>query len=344
MNYIQTVLGPVEPPNGGVVLLHEHVLSDLTCLYSPPAAGEGSRSHAPLSLNSLGWVRMHPYNALDNLRLQDVGVAERELSRFRAAGGALMVDVTSASIGRDPRGLCQVSRASGVPIVMGCGYYVSASHPRTLEQQSVDDLAAEMIAEIQVGVGGTGVRAGVIGELGLSGPAHDGELKCLRAAAIAQQETGATIVVHSPSGSEGPFAAAAVLAQMGADPARVAISHLDARFGEDIDAYLRLADQGFVLSLDTFGRDIYIDFMRTQLPNDTTRIGVLKALCAYGLSGQIVLSQDICLKMELSSYGGYGYGHILENLWPRLLDSGLEEDALNAMLHHNPIRLLQSGK
>lgn len=283
---------------------------------------------------------MHPYNVQDNLRYQDVQVATEELLQLKEVGGALIVDVTSTSIGRNPEGLRQVSEDSGMPIVMGCGYYVSASHPARLQHVSVDELAAEMIGELRLGVGDTGIRAGVIGELGLSNPATDGERKCLQAAAIAQQVTGASMVVHSPSGRDGPFQAATLLDEVGVNPERVVISHLDARFGDDVAAYVQLAERGYVLGLDTFGRDIYIDFMGTQLPNDSTRIRAVAALCALGLGDQVVLSQDICLKMELSSYGGYGYGHILGNLWPRFLAAGIVEEELRLMLHQNPIRLL----
>ncbi|MEX2542031.1 MAG: hypothetical protein WD314_09480 [Trueperaceae bacterium] len=341
---IETVLGPVDPVDAGMALIHEHVLFDLTCLYSALSQGPPSSwlegAEEGLSLALLGWTRMHPYNSMENLKCSEIATAIAELERYKLAGGGLIADVSNVSIGRNPQGLRRAAEATGVHIVMGCGYYVAKSHPPELDKATVEELANEMIADITIGVDDTGIRAGVIGELGLSDPGVKTEHTCIEAAAMAQQETGCAIVMHSPAGPQGPFQAASLLEQAGADPTRTVISHVDARFGEEIDSYRRLADHGFVLGLDTFGRDIYIDFMKLQLPNDSARIRAVKALCDAGMREQLVLAQDICLKMELCSFGGYGYGHLLENLWSRFLDAGLAEKDLLQVLQINPVRLL----
>ena len=57
-------------------------------------------------------------------------------------------------------------------------------------RRSEEDLAAEMIAEITVGIDQTGVRAGFIGEMGCFWPLRDNERKALRGAALASLETG----------------------------------------------------------------------------------------------------------------------------------------------------------
>ena len=57
--------------------------------------------------------------------------------------------------------------------------------------RSEDDLTREMIDDITVGVGNTGIKSGIIGEIGCTWPLHDNERKVLRAAARAQKETGA---------------------------------------------------------------------------------------------------------------------------------------------------------
>ena len=71
---------------------------------------------------------------------------------------------------------------------------------------AVEDIAAEFISDIKQGVvvhqgnpmhrdGGwgipSGIRAGIIGEIGCSHPLQDGERKALHAAALAQRATGA---------------------------------------------------------------------------------------------------------------------------------------------------------
>ena len=51
-------------------------------------------------------------------------------------------------------------------------------------------MAEVHINEIELGIGRSGVKCGVIGEVGCSSPLTDNEIKSLRAAAMAQQKTG----------------------------------------------------------------------------------------------------------------------------------------------------------
>ena len=64
------------------------------------------------------------------------------------------------------------------------------------------------------------------------------------------------------------------------------------------------------------------------------------ALVAEGYAGQLLLSHDICYKIQLQSYGGYGYAHVLRNILPRLRLLGVTEDDLEQMTVHNPRRVL----
>ncbi len=84
----------------------------------------------PLRLDNYYWSRRH--HSRDDLRLTDAAVAIEELTAYRDAGGGTIVDVTSVGLGRDPTALAKISRATGVHIVMGCGYYYVDYHPREL--------------------------------------------------------------------------------------------------------------------------------------------------------------------------------------------------------------------
>src|SRR2546422_831444 len=81
-------------------------------------------------------------------------------------------------------------------VIMGAGYYVAASHPTDMNRRTVDELAREMIADVTAGVGDTGIRSGLIGEIGTTYPWTENEKKVLRAAIIAQRETGAPLMIH----------------------------------------------------------------------------------------------------------------------------------------------------
>src|SRR5262249_50423862 len=194
---IQTVLGAVAQDAIGITLPHEHLLIDFTVMFAEPAtAADKARAREPVSLANLGWIRQNFNVNLDNLQLQDEQVAQDEILLFKEAGGRTLVDPTPATNRRDPRALARLPRATRPNPAVAGGYYVAASHPGDLDRRTVDDLAREMIADLTAGVGDTGIRAGLIGEIGTTYPWTDNEQKVLRAAVIAQRETGAPLMVH----------------------------------------------------------------------------------------------------------------------------------------------------
>src|SRR5262249_32540652 len=142
-----------------------------------------------------------------------------------AAGGQTIVDLTNHGLGRDPRALQAIARQAGVNLVMGCGYYVEAGHPPGLRERDVEDLADEMVRDVLEGVGDSGVRAGIIGEIGTGNPMRPSEEKVLRAAARAQRATGVALNIHV-STQAGPAALDLALGE-GVAPERVVVSHVD---------------------------------------------------------------------------------------------------------------------
>jgi phosphotriesterase-related protein len=187
---VQTVLGLISPDDLGVTLPHEHCLIDIQVWFEEPkASSERYMAHQPVSLENLGWIRYHPTSSLDNLLLRDEQMAVRETLRYKRAGGNSLVDVTSIGLGRDPSGLARISRATGLNIIMGTGYYVKKAIPSGIEL-TAEAMAERMTNDILEGAGDTGIRAGIIGELGIDWPMGDWERMTLRAAGQAQRQTG----------------------------------------------------------------------------------------------------------------------------------------------------------
>lgn len=185
----QTVLGPVAPENLGVTLPHEHILSDFSISFTEPAeATEKYLAYQPITLETSGWLRMNHDRNLDNVRLLDEEVAIDEVLRYKRSGGLTIVEVTPKNVGRDPSGLQRVARATGINIIMGTAYYVAAAHPPEVEERTEKQIATEFVNEIMIGADKTGVRAGIIGEVGCSWPLNKNEVKVLRAASTAQQK------------------------------------------------------------------------------------------------------------------------------------------------------------
>jgi phosphotriesterase-related protein len=346
---VWSVLGQVSGNDLGVTLPHEHLFVDLTCYWGLNGAGPGSATE-PLEMSKLALTRSNPFLLRDNCLLADWGVAIDEALEYRRLGGGTVVDVTLPEIGRDPRGLRRVAEATGLTVIAGCGHYVHIAHPAGLADESVEAIAERLVAELTEGIGDTGVRPGVIGEIGTSAPIHPDELKVLRAAARAHRVTGAPVTVHlHPGGRTGHDVLDAIAAE-GGDLTRVVLGHLDNDLGrtgesfEDELAYHRsLAERGCFIQYDCCGNSAFYPessyCAAYWLPSDRERVVAIAALVEAGYERQILLSQDVCKKSQLLRYGGVGYGHVLRDFVGYLRAAGLE-GLVERFLVENPRRML----
>src|SRR5262249_40258043 len=292
--HVQTVLGPIAPEAMGITLPHEHLLIDFSVMFAEPAAAsDKGRAWEPVSLGNLGWVRQHFNANLDNLRLPRERVAIEEIHLFKNAGGATVVDPTPTTLARDPLALARIARATGLNVVMGSGYYVAASHPADMPRRSVDDLAREMIADVTVGAGDTGVRAGLLGEIGTTYPWTENEQKVLRAAVIGQHETGGPLMIHPGRHPSMPTELAEFVRKEGGELERTIMCHID-RTIADVKAVIDLARTGMWLEYDLFGlENSYYPYNPSfDMPNDGGRMAHVLALIEAGHGNPLLLSPD----------------------------------------------------
>ena len=336
---VRTVLGEIPAAELGTTLVHEHLLVDIRCNWRPH--DDPAIAFRPVTTERLGRIRANPFACRDNLVVDEPHVLADELKRYRDAGGDSIVDATPPGLGRDARVLEWLAAESGVNIVAGCGFYVEATHPAGLHRWSVEDIAGEMIRDLTEGMDGTGIRAGVIGELGVTGyPMEPAERRVFQAAALAQQQVGCAIIAHSAAGADSPLEVIDVLSDAGADMSKVVQGHLDDRFRSDLDRYRRAVESGAGLGLDTFGRELYYAMRKTWLPSDEDRMDALVMLIDSGMTDRVFPAQDICFKHELVANGGHGYDHFLRNIVPRLRARGVSAADLDTLLRKNPARLL----
>jgi len=336
----QTVLGPIAGEAMGITLPHEHLLIDFAVMFREPAAGaERGLSRQPVTLANLGWVRHHFSSNLDNLQLLDEAVARDEALLFRHAGGQTFVDPTNRGLARDPLALARVARATGLNIIMGSGYYVDAAHPPGMDRRAVDDIARELVADLTVGVDGTGVRAGFIGEIGTTWPWTDNEKKVVRAAVAAQRETGAALMIHPGRHERLPLAIVDFIRKEGADLERTIMCHIE-RTIADPGVLLELAATGVRLEYDLFGLETsYYPYNPAfDMPNDGERMRQILFLIERGHLAQLLMSHDIAYKHCLTRWGGFGYHHLLVNVIPRLRARGADDRTVQTLLVDNPRR------
>lgn len=309
MAYVQTVLGRIDPSDLGVTLPHEHTQCAL-------------------------W---HVENRWDYWQLtRDEPVILDELERFRKSGGRSLVDLTLPGIGRDPRWLTGIAQASGINIVMGCGWYRSAYYPpeTRIDRRSADDLAEELVREVEDGVSDSDVRPGIIGEIGTDKPwLSPAEERVHRAAARAARRTGMSITTHSVLSPVG-LAQLRVLEEEGLDPGRVAIGHSDSY--PVLDHYLEIIGRGASIEFDFLG----MTFTAVERHGEDRIVELLLELLGRGHADRVLLSQDVCNDAQLRRYGGAGYTYLAERFLPRLRSAGVSDADIETMTVANPRRLL----
>ena len=356
---IQTVTGLIDPETLGVCLTHEHLLLDLSDLLPPPNTASARGFYAsPLTVEAAAYCRNYSEFSTAHHRLDSVETAVEELGLFKQHGGQAMIDLTLPDIYRDPLGLRRISRATGVHVVMGCGFYVAAAHPPALADWSEEQIAAMIVADIVEGAAAeeesrstgkgvvhrrnTGVRAGVIGEIGCSSPLHDDERKCLRAAARAQRQTGATVFVHPGRAETAPLEILDQLRSAGADLRRVVLAHLD-RTVFNRDMLRQIAETGAYLSYDLFGdhpSGFYPHNPAVHLLNDAGRVAEVSWMIEQGWTEQILISHDMAQAFRLAKWGGHGYHYILAEIVPQMRMRGISEEEVDQILVGNPRTLL----
>ncbi|MXV60533.1 phosphotriesterase-related protein [Natronorubrum sp. JWXQ-INN-674] len=351
---IVTVTGRIDPDELGTTLPHEHVFFDgADALFvEPESAAERAIARQGVSIEHLSWLRRHPASTRDNLRATATEQLVDELQQFSRAGGDAVVDVTPKRLGENPAGVRTIAEATGLTIVHGTGYYVEGAHPNALTDRTVDAIADEFVRDVRDGINDTDVRAGIIGEIGVSGRIHDDEEKVLRAAARAATHTGAPLTIHPPGKtpysqrdrtyptSRWGLEILDIVEAEGIAPERVVIGHVDRSLYADLEYQKRVAGRGAFLEYDLFGRHAYLEAIEDGYPSDTWRVESIRELIDAGYLEQLLLSQDVATKTSRVSYGGDGYAHILETIVPMMRHRGISEEEISTVLEANPKRLL----
>lgn len=296
---VQTVLGEIDPSEMGNTLTHDHVFLD-------------------------AWKLRELYEVI----LDDESIAIEELQDFKAAGGGTVCDPTNIGLKRDPEALARISRASGVNIVMGAGWYREKTYPDYIASTSTEELARFLVNEIENGAEGTDIKPGFIGEIGTE-RGHISPIveRVFRAAGRAHARTGVPILTHTTHWGELALEQLDLLAEEGVDPSVVIVSHLGDRRG--IDIILPIAERGAWINVDNIG------FVGGYAPLEFRADNVAE-LCSRGLAERVMLSNDICELGQLKAYGGVGYANVIENFLPMLRERGVTEQQIIQMTVTNP--------
>lgn len=204
MGIVDTLNGPIEAGSLGPVLPHEHLPMHYRAWESDEFE-PGSKSI----------VRDWCAGILDDL-------AD---TPFRT-----LVDVSPMGHGRDIAFRREIVGERDLHVVMSTGFYLDDHQPAWAKEKPLEELTDLLVKEIEVGIGYSGVRAGII-KLAPNPPAEQSRKVC-EAAVMASNRTGARITTHSCWGSRAHFD---FLVDLGAAPERLYLGHADFDSFEDCE-------------------------------------------------------------------------------------------------------------
>lgn len=327
MATINSAAGPLSPATLGATLMHEHLFANL----------------------------MQEYRATGLLNTTAVMVAEVEA--FVSAGGGTIVDVTPAELTRgaspDPGGVLgdgsgqderwpsrspsnvraieSISEATGTNVVLGTGHYRDPYlGDGWLDAHSVDQICEQLVADVEIGISGTEVRAGIIGEIGADKWFVSArEERSFRAAARAQKRTGLALTTHAARWPVG-IPQLDLLAEEDVDPRRIIIGHCDSV--PLLDYHEEIARRGAYVQYDLIRGESRAQTAQT--------VDLVVQMVRRGHLEHLLLSHDVCTASQLASNGGAGFAFVPTVFADALVEAGLEREEVDHILIDNPRRAL----
>ncbi|MBP3388944.1 MAG: hypothetical protein J6K98_03620 [Clostridia bacterium] len=322
---VQTVMGPIDVDAMGVTQAHEHLYQDCRYLYEradPKRVYLTEKVTAENRKTVMTDLQTVLYKYGDNTVFEDTDMIIDELMDFKAAGGQTIFEVSTVDLGRDPWKLRRIAEKTGLNIVMGSTYYHFPSLPPQTQElilnKGVNGMADLFIRELEEGVAGSGIRPGVLGEIGpVEGNA--GTDIVFHAAAIASRETGVPAIIHYAT-----MDTLRIFEEEGADPSKVVMGHWGLEF--PVDEAIR---HGAMISFDQFGMNF------PGIKSDEERLREVVVMMERGYEDRLILSQDMCWKIRLRSCGGDGYGHLQNTILPKLKEMGVTDAQIHKMMVEN---------
>ncbi len=340
--YVQTILGQVKKEDMGITLPHEHLFNDLSsCVDEPFYEYSKLIKDEKVSPKIAYGLRYDPYCNQDNMAEKEIDDVICEVQNLLSVGGRTLVDATgSRSIGRNVPKMVAVAEATGLNVIAATGRYLSKFEGEDNLLRPMEEIAAEYCADLNQGMDGTTVKAGLIGELGVSPNFTPGEHNNLRAGALAQlQNPDVSVNIHMPGWLRyGDEVLDIMLDEMKVNPRKVSLAHSDPS-GEDHDYQKRLLDRGVYLEFDMIAQDI--SFPKEGMgPSVMQTADVIARLIKEGYASQLVLSHDVFLKQMYTKNGGNGFLFAPTVFLGLLAQRGVDTATLHQLCVDNPANLL----
>ena len=316
MATINSVLGPMDTADLGFTLPHEHLIDS--------SAGVNA---------TYGELVDRPW-ALET--------AVKDFTQAHIEGVDTIVEVSPLDLGREVSLMKEVSERSGVQFICCTGCWLDI--PRSFWGRTPEFIAALWTREIESGIDGTGIKAGII-KVATSDPISENEELMLRSAAKTHLRTGVPITTHTPAQSRIGEEQVRILKEEGVDPLQIYIGHINNT--PDKEYHRELARLGVWL-----GWDINNPFGRPHLPSWEKMTDYLKELLDEGLGSNLMLSHDWNVVITRLASPGFpsreenpdGYLWLTRKVIPRLKDSDVEQAVIDGMMKGNPRAYFEGTK
>jgi phosphotriesterase-related protein len=222
---------------------------------------------------------------------------------------------------------------------MGSSWYQKRYFPLNMGELRLEEMTDVIVGDVVTGVADTGIRSGIIGEVGINGnPLTENEVKLTRASARASRLTGAPLSFHLGGIGEEKFRTLELVASEGVEMSSVIMGHCRPMAVDHAFAH-RILGLGVYIEFDWIGTPGSPGGYIGPLHDRKIAQGMAH-LIKEGYVNQILLSHDICTKIQYRKYGGLGYTYIHRYFLPALRDMGVSDEDIHKIMVENPARAL----
>ncbi len=274
--FVRTVLGDILPSQMGLTYSHEHIVIE----------------------------ESFPTLANPEFILNDTARISAELKELYQIGGRTVVDTMPAACGRNVLKLAEVSRASGINIIVPTGLHQEIYYPPNHWRYhlSVGELTDLFINDVNLGIDEydyncpvikrTMHKAGMIKLATGDEKITDHQRKIFEAVVNTHLETGVPILTHS-NGGKRAMEQVELFTKLGANLNHVVISHVDKH--QDPAFHHDLMQTGVYVEYDSH--------FRLMAKGDDSTYRLLENMLP-DYADRIVIGMDMARNSYWKSYGG----------------------------------------
>jgi phosphotriesterase-related protein len=317
---IRTILKDYQPEElaGGATLFHEHMqlATDFNAKFAAAAAAvRAAQGLAPgPNRGGGGGARGGAAAAQGPDLMHDVDRMSAEVAKAKADGGlACIVDAGHPDMGRDVNFLRQVSMKSGLPIVIGGGFYSQPWYPKEISTMSEEDIVKALVKQADDDT------LGAFGEIGSWDEITADERKVFRAIGRAHVATNIPIFTHTGIPGKSAIEQLDILEDQGVKPDRVVIGHLGNLVDTNVYVHKTLCRRGAFIGFDRLGGG-----------GDAQQVPMMMSLIEAGFADHLMFSSD----------ASSGYAKTITTFLPKLKAAGATDEVLRKIMQDNPRRFL----